>query len=342
MAFSIIICPKIILFLCRCLLYYVDIFELMIGNEIHFAPIQGYTDNEYRNVHSAFLGGVDYYYTPYLSVENNGKVKLLADIDRVSDPLKPHTIPQLLPANVAETKTIADHIARAGFKMVNLNLGCPYPMVTRRGRGAALIGKPRLVAQMVDMLIGNYGFSVSLKMRSGLVNEHEIFTFLDCFPHKKGQQIILHPRVASQLYKGKANVENFGRCRQLFPEIDFVYNGDIVSVSSFKLIAAILPGQQKWMIGRGLLLNPALAFEIKNEEESTEHRQEMQFIAFARLLVAEIEQQSSDKEHALNRAKIQLKMLFANVVRLKQMAKRIQKSRSSDEIKSLLNEASLI
>ena len=267
MASPIIICPKIILFLCRCLLYYVDIFELMIGTEIHFAPIQGYTDNEYRNVHSAFFGGIDFYYTPYLSVENSGNIKLLTEIERVPDQLKSLTIPQLLAANINETKTIANHIAHEDFKMVNLNLGCPYPMVTRKGRGAALIGKPLLVKQMVEMLIENFGFTVSLKMRSGLESEYEIFTFLDCFPHSIVKQIIVHPRVALQLYKGKADVEIFGQCKEMYPETDFVYNGDIASVSDFNRISTIFPDQKKWMIGRGLMLNPALASEIKTEKK---------------------------------------------------------------------------
>lgn len=313
-----------------------------MGHEIHFAPIQGYTDNEYRSVHSSFFGSIDFYYTPYLSVENSGKIKLLTDIERVPDQLKSLTIPQLLPANINETKIIANHIARAGFKMVNINLGCPYPMVTRKGRGAALIEKPLLVAQMVEALIENYGFSVSLKMRSGLEHEQGLFTFLDCFPHSIVEQIIVHPRIALQLYKGKANVDIFGKCKVMYPETDFVYNGDIASLTDFKRICTILPSQQKWMIGRGLLLNPALAFEIKNGNESSVNQQEAQFISFAHLLVNEIEKQSANKEHALNRTKVQLKMLFDNVVLLKQMSKKIQKSKSSDEIKNLLNEKSLV
>ena len=36
---------------------------------IHFAPLQGYTDNAYRNVHDAIFGGVEAYYTPFIRIE---------------------------------------------------------------------------------------------------------------------------------------------------------------------------------------------------------------------------------------------------------------------------------
>lgn len=311
----------------------------MICNEIHFAPIQGYTDNEYRKVHSAFFDGIEFYYTPYLSIENCGNIKMLSEIDNVNESLKSRTIPQLLPANLNEIKIIADPIARAGFNKVNLNLGCPYPMVTRKGRGAALIDKPLLVAKMVDKLIEYFGFSVSLKMRSGLEYDNEIFNFLDYFPQSRVNQIIVHPRVAKQLYKGRANIDVFGKCIEKYPETDFIYNGDIVTLSDFKQIASTFPHQQKWMIGRGLLMNPALVCEIKTGNENDEQKQASQFCAFARMLVAEIEHQSSNKEHALNKVKVQLKMLFMNMIFLKQIAKKIQKAKCCDDIKSLLNES---
>ena len=71
----------------------------MTDFEIHFAPLQGYTDCVYRKVHAAIFGGVDTYYTPFLRVENGGvRSKDLRDIVR-SDNSPHNVIPQLIAAN---------------------------------------------------------------------------------------------------------------------------------------------------------------------------------------------------------------------------------------------------
>jgi tRNA-dihydrouridine synthase B len=303
--------------------------------EIHFAPLQGYTDNAYRMVHQRLMGGADFYYTPYFSVENDGTVKVDDLIDHLSNDTDFLTIPQLLAANVNELKIIASVLKIDRFSTINLNLGCPYPMVTRKGRGAALIQKPDLVASMVRYLKDEVGVKVSLKVRTGMEQHHDIFAFLNNFPLSEVSSIIVHPRVAAQLYKGMADVSVYKLCLQQFPQVDFIYNGDIDGAESFQQKHGDFPNQQKWMIGRGLLRNPALGKEIKsgnfNNSESITER-----LNFALALIAEIENTSKNKEHALNRVKVQLKMLLDADENTRKKSKKIQKTKSVVEIKDLL------
>lgn len=303
--------------------------------EVHFAPLQGYTDYAYRKVHQRLIGGVDFYYTPYFSVENDGTVKIDDLIDPWSEEIKSCTIPQLLAANIDELKIITAAFKFDRFSTINLNLGCPYPMVTRKGRGAALIQKPGLVASMVSYLKNEMGVKVSLKVRSGMEQQEEIFDFLNNFPLFEVSSVIVHPRVAAQLYKGKADVSVYKMCLQQFPQFNFIYNGDIDGVESFQQKCDNFPNQQKWMIGRGLLKNPALGKEIKSRNfNNCENFTERLNFAFA--LIAEIEKTSKNKEHALNRVKVQLKMLLDADENTRKKSKKIQKAKSVVEINDLL------
>ena len=61
--------------------------------EIHFAPLQGYTDSIFRKLHTEIFGGVDKYYTPFIRVERGDFRK--KDIRELPDETELCTIPQI-------------------------------------------------------------------------------------------------------------------------------------------------------------------------------------------------------------------------------------------------------
>jgi tRNA-dihydrouridine synthase B len=328
-------CPKIILFLCPDTQYKPINTTQMQAHEIHFAPMQGYTDKTYRMVHTQFWGGIDFYYTPYLSVENDFGVKRSALLDLPDNVTEPFTVPQLLPANVSELRALFKHMGNKGYRKVNLNLGCPYPMVTRKGRGAGLLQAPEIVAEMINLVNDEFDIPLSIKTRSGMVSHNELFPFLEKIPLHKLESVIVHPRVAAQLYKGKASVKVFEKCRELFPETKFIYNGDIDSYNSFIEKQEKISDQHHWMIGRGLLQKPWLAKQIKEQNDNDVPYLKVLY-PFAVELCKQIENTSNDKGHAFNRAKIQMVMLFENNERTRKMAKLIKKSKKMEEVYGFL------
>jgi len=79
--------------------------------------------------------------------------------------------------------------------------------------------------------------------------------------------MIIHPRIGRQMYKGEVDLEAFARyAPQLKHSI--CYNGDIVKIADVRKIEEIMPGISKIMIGRGILQNPFLLAEIRNQEVS--------------------------------------------------------------------------
>ncbi len=305
--------------------------------EIHLAPIQGYTDNAYRKAHFLSAGGVDYYYTSYYSTDNIGKIYLGKKISQTPEELFRITIPQILPANLTELKILLPFVTEMNTREININLGCPYPMAINKGRGASLIKNHNLVNDILKYIFDNSDLEISIKTRVGINDKNEIFSLLENIDISKLNRIIIHPRIATQLYKGNVFIDTFIKCKELFPGFNLVYNGDISSVDDIYMIKSLIPDHDKWMIGRGLLNNPLLALQIKSHEIISHSEIRNQICLFAITLIDEVENDSNDSNHALIRIKNQFEYLSASFLNHKKINKAISKSKSLDEIRKIVN-----
>jgi tRNA-dihydrouridine synthase B len=301
--------------------------------EIHFAPLQGFTDIAYRNAHFQHIGNTDYYYTPYFSVDDH----LSIDAKKNCEELFSRTIPQILPGNMDELKFLFRLIIGNKFQTININLGCPYPMVTRKGRGAGLIQRPELVSEMISYIHDQSNLTVSLKTRLGLYDETEIFKLLEIIDPDTIDAIIIHPRTAKQLYKGNTSPLMYQQCKEKFPQFDFIFNGDINSIDDFIKLKEQFELQDKWMLGRGLLSNPLLGWQIKNFNHNLNEEFRQRLYNFIFQLVENIEEDSKDQGHALNRLKSQFIYLCNSFAEPRKIFRVVRKSKSIDEIMELIN-----
>ena len=235
-------------------------------HKIHFGPLQGFTNHNYRRLHNKYFGGVDKYYSPYLRFEKGKDFKKSAFRDllpenNVGIPF----VPQVLGNDVAIFKDVLKQIEDWGYKEVNWNLGCPYPMVTKRGFGSALVAKPEEVKSILEEILPSTNLKLSIKCRLGLVDEKEIYDLLDVLNNFEIEELTVHTRIAKQLYKGKADPEKFIPLKDKSKH-KLIYNGDIVKLTDVEKLDNLFENQQdELMIGRGLLMNPFLASEIKGE-----------------------------------------------------------------------------
>lgn len=234
--------------------------------KIYQAPLQGSTDFDFRNTLAELIGGIDKYFIPYLSFGKGREIKRsqLRDVFSENNSGLP-VVPQVLFSDTDELIDLVSILIEHGYQEINLNLGCPYPMVTNKGRGAAWLTKPEVLEQVLLQLFSR-GFEVqfTVKLRSGMNDPHEadqIFEVLNKFPLG---EVIFHPRTADQMYNGKASPQIFAEAEKLVKH-PLIYNGDISSVDDLLVLKELLPAQDTWMIGRGLLSNPFLARQLKGE-----------------------------------------------------------------------------
>ena len=233
----------------------------MDSTYIAFAPLQGYTDAVYRRAHWECVGGVDEYYTPFVRIEK-GEVrrKDLRDTDPERNAGVP-TVPQVIARDGDEFARLCDALQGQGWERIDLNMGCPFPMQVKAGRGSGLLQHPERVEEILREMQRRPEVVFSVKMRLGQESEEEGMRVMPIVNEMPLIHVTLHPRLGRQQYKGVADREAFLRFAEVCRH-PMVYNGDVLelriengelrigadSVESTKLKGV--------MIGRGLLARP--------------------------------------------------------------------------------------
>ncbi len=232
--------------------------------KINLAPIQGYTNVDYRKLHAKYFGGVDKYYSPYLRFEPNKELKKSVVKDILPENNEGiNLVPQVLGTDVNLFIELAKQFEYYGYTEINWNLGCPYPMVTKRGFGSALMQTPDKVKQILETVLPKINIQLSIKCRLGFENDKEIYSLINVINNFPIKELTIHTRTAKQMYKAKANPDAFKSIIQ-HSKHKLIYNGDIKTVEDIVKLNQLFDNKiTNFMIGRGLLMNPFLAQEIK-------------------------------------------------------------------------------
>jgi len=268
---------------------------------IYLAPLQGFTDFVYRKVYFSVFSGVDAFFIPYITTKNNELPRKYKNEILSENNQQLRVVPQVLVNNSDEMLFLSKLLANAGYKELNLNLGCPYPMVTNRGKGAGLLNAPDKLQTILERFYKKSDLQLSVKLRAGLNSAAElesIVPVLNAFPLK---EVIFHPRIASQLYSGEILDESFFFMQENLKH-KLVFNGDILSVSDLKKRQEQFQTVQTWMIGRGVLMNPFLPVEIMGTTISEKEKIE-KLIHFHQRMWEEYLQTMDNEGNALNKMK---------------------------------------
>ena len=224
---------------------------------ILFAPLQGYTDAAYRRIHHAVCGGIDEYYSPFVRWEKEGvRRKDLRDIDPKNNEGTP-TVPQVIAKSRDEFARLCDTVQSVGWRRIDLNMGCPFPMQTHAGRGSGLLPHPDIVADIIAEMQTRPDVTFSVKMRLGQDSTGESMTLLPILNEAPLTHITLHPRLGCQQYKGRPDLDAFDLFYHACQK-PLIYNGDITTREQITDIRQRYPQLKGFMLGRGLLARPWL------------------------------------------------------------------------------------
>lgn len=239
-----------------------------MGIMLSLGPFQGITDAPFRNVFKKHFGGIDKFYTPFFTGIQKDHAKNLQgdEIDPSVNDVETLT-PQILSTDAEEILRFAVQCKELGYKEINLNMGCPFPRVANKKRGCGLLPYPEKIEELLCHVFERIDLDFSVKCRLGYFNPDEIVPVIDIFNQYPLSELIIHPRIGKQLYKGEADVRKFVELMPLI-KAPLVYNGDIVSVESFERIREQVQPVNEFMLGRGLLANPFLAEYIKADEDT--------------------------------------------------------------------------
>ncbi|MCU6767511.1 tRNA-dihydrouridine synthase family protein [Barnesiella propionica] len=265
---------------------------------IHFAPLQGYTQAAYRNAHEKTFGSVDYYYSPFIRIEHNEiRHKDIKDVSPENNPTE-KLIPQLIASTPDELRRIAHLLSDMGYTRADINMGCPFPLLTRKHKGSGILPYTQEAENLLRTVLEFPEISFSVKMRSGLTEQKESLELLPVLNELPLSHITLHPRLGYQQYKGIPDREAFRTFYKLCSK-PLIYNGDILKISDIQALQASFPKLSGVMIGRGLLLNPALALEYRTGKKLSLNEYKKRIYDLHHSVYTKLEQTFEGGEHQL-------------------------------------------
>lgn len=291
---------------------------------IYLAPLQGFTDFVYRKVYAQVFGYVDAFFIPYISMKNGVLLPKYIKEIKPENNTQARVVPQVLAKDGNELLAMAHLLQGYGYKEINFNVGCPYPMVTNRGKGSGLLPYPEKVKEILAAFFEKQSMELSVKLRAGLEHEKElkqIIPVLNGFPLK---EVILHPRIAKQLYEGKISDEAF-RYTSEHIKHKLVFNGDIFSAETMKYRRKQFPGVSDWMLGRGILMNSFLPAEIQGECISDMEKRD-KLLEFHSLMLEQYLKIMDNEGNALNKMKQFWSYFSYNFPNQKKAMKAVKKS----------------
>jgi nifR3 family TIM-barrel protein len=236
----------------------VAIGPILADPPVVLAPMAGITNAPFRRLCRRFGAGlyVSEMITARALVERNEKTLRLAEFDPDESPrslqlygVDPHYVGEAVRLLVGEDRI--DHL--------DMNFGCPVRKVTRRGGGAAIPAKPRLLEQIVRAAVSAAGpIPVTIKFRMGI--DDDWLTFLEAgrIAEAEGcRAVALHARTAAQLYDGEADWSAIGELKQAVRTIPVFGNGDIWEAwDALRMMRQT--GCDGVVVGRGCLGRPWL------------------------------------------------------------------------------------
>jgi tRNA-dihydrouridine synthase B len=269
---------------------------------IYLAPLKSITDSLFRRVFCAHFGGVDGAVAPFINPQRASSYpdKLVRDLlpERNREIA---VIPQILNNEPQGFSALARRLHELGYQEINWNLGCPARQVVKKQRGSGLLPHPDTVCRLLDTVLPELPVRLSIKMRVGLHDEAEAAALLPRLNDYPLSEIIIHPRLGDEFYRGQADPDRFARCMTLTGH-RLCYNGDIRTVADYLRLAHRFTGINRWMIGRGLLANPFLGEEIKGRSPAKQDRR-WRLMSFHDELFGALQEHVSGPGHLLGRLK---------------------------------------
>ena len=241
----------------------------------YLAPLEGITSYVYRNAYHRYFCPMDKYFTPFIVPHKEKKFST-----REKKELSPEhnqglfVVPQLLTNCAEDFLKTAEDIRAMGYEEINLNLGCPSGTVVAKKKGAGFLAFPEELLRFLDRIYEKCDMKISVKTRLGKESPEEFEQILDIYRQFPIHELIIHPRVQTDMYRNTPNLEVFGRAL-LQSKIPVCYNGDIVDRVSYESVVTRFPQLHTVMCGRGVIANPGLVEELKEGRKLAKDRLRM-------------------------------------------------------------------
>ena len=221
------------------------------------APMQGLTNRAMRRVLIDWVRS-DTVFTEFVQVSAVSR-KRIANSDKLEAAAEHGGVPlvvQLIGHSAAGLIRAAREVAGVGARHINLNMGCPYGRMTTGETGGAMLKSPERLPEILAGLRDCFSGTLSVKLRAGFDDPRQVFTVLPIFEAAGVDFLILHPRIVTQKYSGRADHAITAEVVKA-TSLPVIANGDIFSADTgFAVLEQT--GAAGLMLGRGVFNDPLL------------------------------------------------------------------------------------
>jgi len=231
------------------------------------APMMGYTTPHARKLYR-ILSKKAFLFTemiPTKTLINSTKINLLIKNNNQN----PIAL-QVGGSNYKELEKCCKIVQNYNYDEINLNVGCPSKAVQKGSFGACLMKKKYLVQECLKVMINTCDKEVTLKCRIGINNQtsYDFFKdFIDVVVQSGIKVVYVHARNAILNGLNPKNnrtipplkYEYVEKIKDDFPEVQFIINGGITSLSQAYELSKKYDGI---MVGRLIQSNPFCLLEV--------------------------------------------------------------------------------
>jgi tRNA-dihydrouridine synthase len=227
------------------------------------APMQDVTDLPFWKLMAAY-GGADVYYTEYFRVHSTSHLEKWILESITKNPTGKPVIAQMIGNDVPSLVRAAKELQQYPIAAVDLNLGCPAPIVYRKCAGGGLLREPKRVDAILGALRDAVKIKFTVKTRIGFDSPAVFEELLPIFARHSLDLLTVHGRTVLEMYRSEVHYDYIARAVDVVP-CPVLANGNVYSADKAREVLAVTRARGL-MIGRGVIRNPWLFRQIREHQ----------------------------------------------------------------------------
>jgi tRNA-dihydrouridine synthase B len=244
-----------------------DFDSMLRGAEpiLALAPMQDVTDLPFWKLMTRY-GGADVYYTEYFRVHATSNLEKWILESITKNPTDKPVVAQMIGNDIPSLIRTVKELQQYPVAAIDLNLGCPAPVVYRKCAGGGLLREPQRVDSILGALRDAVSIKFTVKTRIGFDSSDVFDELLPIFAKHKIDLLTVHGRTVKEMYRSEVHYDFIARAVAALP-FPVLANGNIYSAQKADEVLKIT-GAKGLMIGRGAIRNPWLFQQIRQHQRS--------------------------------------------------------------------------
>jgi tRNA-dihydrouridine synthase len=227
---------------------------------LSLAPMQDVTNGAFWSLIHRY-GGPDVYWTEYfrVSATSTPEKRILDDI--VNNTTGRPVVAQMIGNDIPALIRTAKLLEQLPIAAIDLNLGCPAPIVYRKCAGGGLLREPQRIDRILGALRDAIQIKFTVKTRLGFDSADEFDDLLAIFARHSLDALTVHARTVAQHYRLPVHYDRIRQAVDVMP-CPVIANGHVYSAAQAQELL-MRTGARGLMIGRGVIRSPWLFEQIR-------------------------------------------------------------------------------